>query len=302
LNQDISDDDFATILRYALISKPKSAISELQKKSLEVVASVSGEESNKILTVAFRNRIDGITQRLGAIDMAEAEEEISLFDWAAIAVDKQNAVESELNALRTQSESDRDTITYLRAELANLVQAKSEHEDQLLSKFALLLNEKKLKIRNQQRILSTARVDKRKLQPLQISLHGEQITTMTARSVKREAEDEAGDQADSDSTDGFAEAAAGPSTRASRRRGSSRETTPETETASEDEGMPNTSAGPPLPAANMRTNATSLMPERRNLTFAKTGEKRKASEQVELDIPQTSLGSDDETASEDDEL
>lgn len=39
------------------------------------------------------------------------------------------------------------------------MEAKSQHENQLLANFAQLLNEKKLKIRNQQRLLASATAD-----------------------------------------------------------------------------------------------------------------------------------------------
>jgi hypothetical protein len=50
-------------------------------------------------------------------------------------------------------------VTELNQQLEDLIKAKSEHEDALLQKFASLINSKKLKIRDQQRLLSTAKVD-----------------------------------------------------------------------------------------------------------------------------------------------
>jgi len=55
----------------------------------------------------------------------------------------------------------------LTKQLDDLLEAKKEHEDLLLEKVALLLNEKKLKIRDQQRLLSTAKVDEEKLAAVQ---------------------------------------------------------------------------------------------------------------------------------------
>lgn len=52
-----------------------------------------------------------------------------------------------------------DTIAKLSQQLADLMEAKSQHENQLLANFAQLLNEKKLKIRNQQRLLASATAD-----------------------------------------------------------------------------------------------------------------------------------------------
>lgn len=52
-----------------------------------------------------------------------------------------------------------NTIAKLSQQLADLMEAKSQHENQLLANFAQLLNEKKLKIRNQQRLLASATAD-----------------------------------------------------------------------------------------------------------------------------------------------
>lgn len=52
-------------------------------------------------------------------------------------------------------------------QLDHLIEAKKEHEDLLLERAALLLNEKKLKIRDQQRLLATAKVDEKKLAEVQ---------------------------------------------------------------------------------------------------------------------------------------
>lgn len=55
-----------------------------------------------------------------------------------------------------------ETITKLNTQLEDLVQAKNDHDDQLVAKFVQLLNEKKLKIRNQQRLLASANIDTNK--------------------------------------------------------------------------------------------------------------------------------------------
>jgi hypothetical protein len=52
-----------------------------------------------------------------------------------------------------------DTIAKLTQQLADLMQAKTQHENQMIANFAQLLNEKKLKIRNQQRLLASATAD-----------------------------------------------------------------------------------------------------------------------------------------------
>jgi predicted nuclease with TOPRIM domain len=92
---------------------------------------------------------------------------IQLFDWTGTAVQRADALAQEISGLRTKYKSAEDTISQLNSRLEELVQAKNEHDDQLIAKFAKLLNEKKLKIRNQQRLLATADVNsaKRKMLP-----------------------------------------------------------------------------------------------------------------------------------------
>lgn len=69
------------------------------------------------------------------------------------------SVEQETSALTARYRSAEETIQKLNTQLEDLVKAKKEHEDELIGKFVLLLNEKKLKVRNQQRLLATAKVD-----------------------------------------------------------------------------------------------------------------------------------------------
>jgi hypothetical protein len=52
-----------------------------------------------------------------------------------------------------------NTIQKLNEQLEDLLRAKDHHETQLVVNFAQLLNEKKLKVRNQQRLLASATVD-----------------------------------------------------------------------------------------------------------------------------------------------
>jgi hypothetical protein len=95
------------------------------------------------------------------------DQAIQLFDWAGTAVQRADTLAQEISDLRTKYKSAEDTISQLNSRLEELVQAKNEHDDQLIAKFAKLLNEKKLKIRNQQRLLATADVNsaKRKASP-----------------------------------------------------------------------------------------------------------------------------------------
>jgi DNA double-strand break repair and V(D)J recombination protein XRCC4 len=298
-----SDEEWEAILRYALLSKQDTAISPELRKGLDAVAALSGREDNRTLMLTFRNHIDQITQKLGSIELKQSEDEIQLFDWAASAVDQQKLLQEEVSTLRGRSEADQATITALQAQLADLVRAKQEHEEQLISKFALLLNEKKLKIRNQQRILSTAKIDEQKLAQLKLTLDGtEREPVGKRRRAERVAEDS--DQGEEES-DGFETMEVDPMPNALDDAGSSRETTPETETDTEDEGstgqraISTSAAESQMPKPNKAGSDTPPPP--RSLPFARKGA-QKGEDVTKTKSPEPALGSDEETASEDDEL
>lgn len=77
-------------------------------------------------------------------------------------MERGNSLANEISSLKTKYREAEETITKLNAQLEDLITAKNEHDDQLIAKFAKLLNEKKLKIRNQQRLLATANVNEAK--------------------------------------------------------------------------------------------------------------------------------------------
>jgi hypothetical protein len=298
-----SDDEWESILRHVFLLKQDSGILTELRKSLETVAAVTGKDDDRVLTITFRNRIDQITQKLGSIELKETEEEIQLFDWASSAVDQQRSLQEEVSTLRSKLEASQATITALQSQVADLVKAKKEHEEQLISKFAVLLNEKKLKIRNQQRILSTAKVDKRKLAQLKLTIDN---TRRQSTKTKRRAgvEPEASDN-EKDDSDDFETMDVDHTRNAVGDARASRETTPETETDSEGE----TSAGQPATstlAAESQTSKTSKAksetpPPPRQLPFVKKGPHK--SDEITISKPaEPEMGSDEETASEDDEL
>ena len=295
-----SDEEWEIILRHVFLSTKDSAISTELRQGLETVAAVVGKEDTRVLTITFRNRIDQITQKLGSIELKETEEEIQLFDWATSAVDQDRSLQEEVSALRSKSEADQATITALQARITDLVKAKGEHEEQLISKFAVLLNEKKLKIRNQQRILSTAKVDEDKLTRLKLTLDGTERQP-DRRKRRAEADVEASDQEKHES-DGFETMDVDHLPNAVGDARSSRETTPETETQNEDEAQPATSTFVAEPQNSKPSNAGSeAPPPSRSLPFVKEGA-QKGIEVTKTRPPQPALGSDEETASEDDEL
>ena len=102
--------------------------------------------------------------KYGEVELPEtSEEELPLFDWCAIAVESKDSTISEVQELRRQLQKKEDETRKLKDALDELVQVKNSYENELIEKFSLLLNEKKLKIRNQQRLLASATVDPKKL-------------------------------------------------------------------------------------------------------------------------------------------
>jgi len=81
------------------------------------------------------------------------------------------------------------SLKKLNNDFEELVKAKTDHETELLEKFSVLLNEKKLKIRDQQRLLSSATVDPSKVEALEASRMGSSREPGSSRPRKRKAGD-----------------------------------------------------------------------------------------------------------------
>jgi DNA double-strand break repair and V(D)J recombination protein XRCC4 len=294
-----SADEWQSILRHAFNPQSATPLPDDQLKGLEVVAAVA---SGKV-TINLRNRIDKITQRLGSVELSQDDDvEIQLFDWCGSAVDQKSALEAEKSDLRSKYDSAQATVASLQAKLEELIKAKADYEEELISKFVLLLNEKKLKIRNQQRLLSTAKVDQKKLQQMQKTLDGKGRRAGSSGAGKRRADAGAEeDEAQSDSSDAFEKIDVDKQdgiVARSQQASPERQTTPETETATESEDAapepaPNASLAP-RPSTSNRTRApkkttspppkpsktqqpqnksTSPPPPVRQLPFAKKGSK-----------------------------
>ncbi len=116
-----------------------------------------------------------------------------------------------------------EQITKLEKELENFVKLKNDNENQLLEKFSLLLNEKKLKIRDQQRLLANSHVN-----PARVEEEMAIRPAAASRSGKRKQ--------DSDSEDVFEKMDIDeePVVKSEEEEEEQRQTTPEESTADED--------------------------------------------------------------------
>ena len=90
-----------------------------------------------------------------------------MFDWCALTIQSRDASSDDLAGLQVKLEEKENEVRTLNDKLAELVNVKQAVEDDLVEKFCALLNEKKLKVRDQQRLLSTAWVNPQRLQEVE---------------------------------------------------------------------------------------------------------------------------------------
>ncbi|KAK7417139.1 hypothetical protein QQX98_004742 [Neonectria punicea] len=119
---------------------------------IQATAAVQSESS---ISITIRKETQGITQRLGAITLKHDDEQpIELFEWCGAAVEASASSKQAVVDLTTQSRDSEAAVAQLKSQLEELIQAKDEDETALLRKFRDLLNEKKVKIREQQQVLA----------------------------------------------------------------------------------------------------------------------------------------------------
>ncbi|KIW29443.1 uncharacterized protein PV07_05257 [Cladophialophora immunda] len=296
-NYDGNDEDWTNIISSILGSKTEASVSIQRRNNLEVTCSVSGKDPKTILSIAINNRVEEITQRLGTIELPQTEDtdDVDLFGWAAQAAEKRDELQEDVTSLNEQIKTKDEVMASLQKQIDELVEAKAEHEKQMLSKFALLLNEKKLKIRNMQRILSTAKPDQKKLKEMQAVIGNE--AAGVPRRNKRPAEDAA--EGEDDESDGFETTGAEPVTNAEKESSSptSGDSTPTPSERDEDTDEDNLDA----PAAYSNQPRTRAVDPEQDQGQSRTQDDEQTKGKVQAT---TAPGDDDdeETASEDDEL
>ena len=293
-------DEWKALLKYVLLhERPKDGTPEALQ-GLETVAAISGSK----LTVTIRKNIGGITQRLGSIRLDEdtPREEVRGFEWADAAVANADALRAELETLQASVSTQQDDVAKLNQQLDDLVKAKKQHEEELLQKFAALLNAKKLKIRDQQRLLNGAQIDPQAAQALEDSSSSPRRRPGASRAGKRRANgaSEEVENEDADEEEDGEEQAAQPE-----------ETPPPSDQETEDEGdfdrpAPAASASTQRESARAKQKEPSSMdvdepeelPPRRELPFGRPT--RQTNKQPEQPPPATNQEDDDEET--DDEL
>ncbi|KAJ5263723.1 hypothetical protein N7478_011328 [Penicillium angulare] len=185
-----SDEEWIQIITHVFGQETTAAKLE-SCAGVEISASIAGTgEDNKEIVLTIRKRVQSITQKLGAITLTQDDDQaIELFEWSGIAAAKADELKSQVVDLAGQHRVAEDTIHKLKKQLEELTQAKVEHESKLVASFAQLLNEKKLKIRNQQRLLACATVNPAKVSEIQATSTHPGGTRGEEQSTKRNADD-----------------------------------------------------------------------------------------------------------------
>ena len=182
----LSDHQWEGLLRSTLLQRRTQWSEASSVEKLEVLANVAGDQ----LSITFRNNISGIIQKLGEVIFKKDEsQELDITRWAGTAVKRSNRLDTEIRDLTLKYDEQTKEMEKLNNQLEELIKAKKEHENSLFQNFRELLNTKKLKIRDQQRLLASANFDSKKAAKLQNSRSTSKSRAATAsRAGKRKAE------------------------------------------------------------------------------------------------------------------
>ncbi|KAJ3468571.1 hypothetical protein MRS44_002636 [Fusarium solani] len=127
-----------------------------QQEPVPDIQATATVQSDKNISITIRKEIQGITQRLGAVTLNyDPDEAIELFEWCGAAVESSAASKQAVADLTVKSTDSEAAVAQLQSQLEELLRAKDEDETALLRKFRDLLNEKKVKIREQQQVLAS---------------------------------------------------------------------------------------------------------------------------------------------------
>ncbi|KAH8704281.1 hypothetical protein BGW36DRAFT_371028 [Talaromyces proteolyticus] len=154
---------------------------------IELSASIrqSNDEGSQ-LVIAIRKRIDTITQRVASITLQQDDDQtIELFEWTGLMTTKADSLLRQISTLTHRLQEAEESIKSLNSTISDLVSSKKDHETMLIRNFVQILNEKKFKIRNQQRLLAAAKIDPDKISHLQSAV--KQHDVQISRRGKRKA-------------------------------------------------------------------------------------------------------------------
>ncbi|KAF5867226.1 hypothetical protein ETB97_004147 [Aspergillus alliaceus] len=199
------DEEWVQIVSHVFGQLEESAEKVGSLYGIESSASIidANDDDDKELVITIRKRVQNITQRLGSVTLKQNDQQaIQLFDWSGIIAVRAKTLEQRFTSLLAHYRSAEDTIKQLNKQLEEFVSARVQHEEELIVNFVQILNQKKLKIRNQQRLLSSAKVDHVKVSEIQDATSDQHLRlSRNNRASKRTAGEMTDDE--SESEDGF---------------------------------------------------------------------------------------------------
>jgi len=149
-------------------------------------------------------------QRLGSISLKRDPsllDQLDLFAWCSTAARAAASANADLASLTAKLATHQTEVQKLQTQLDDLVTAKTHHETELLAKFAQLLNAKKVKIRDQQRLLAAAKLDRGTATAVEASRANGARRAGVSRTGKRKAaapaREDAVENVSDDESDGF---------------------------------------------------------------------------------------------------
>lgn len=107
------------------------------------------------LIITIQKKIERIIEKLGEITLLPEELDISLFNWCSLTIQSRQSLLDEFDKTKSDLRRKNEELKILKETLDQMSDLKRQHEEILLNKFTLLLNEKKAKIRDQERKILT---------------------------------------------------------------------------------------------------------------------------------------------------
>ncbi|KFY32779.1 hypothetical protein V495_08748 [Pseudogymnoascus sp. VKM F-4514 (FW-929)] len=171
-----TDDEWEGILEVILLQQESDPNKAKVAEGIEVEAAV---EEDVAVELVFKKSTSGITQRLGSLRLPHDEDqEIELFDWCGASIIHSHGLTASLKSAQSSLLAEQAKAQKLAEQLEELIKAKEESEKALLGKCAVLLNEKKRRIRE--------------LEGVRREVEGEMEVEMPSRHKKEDEEEEVG--------------------------------------------------------------------------------------------------------------
>lgn len=150
-------EEWEEVLSHFLLQKQPEGDAAKLLESVRMVYALKGEN----IEITIQQDVKGIKVNLGEILLPRDDDfEFNPFEWAQASAQAHIRTLKELAGSKTKAHSEQDTIAKLNAQLDDFIKTKNDTETAMLQQFMGLLNEKKRKIRDQNRLLASVKVSK----------------------------------------------------------------------------------------------------------------------------------------------